>query len=111
MSHAHPATEDDLTLCYYLKPILLPKGRMDVRNHNLAWLLQRGLFGRKVGLSLHRAGNHVERAAASGVSHEELLAALLKPPGFLERFRHKRYQYLALLQAALAEEAKNGCMV
>jgi cytidylate kinase len=53
----------------------------------------------------------VERAAASGASHEELLAALLKPPGFLERFQHKRYLYLALFQAALAEEVKNGNVV
>ncbi|MFZ0960193.1 MAG: cytidylate kinase family protein [Terriglobia bacterium] len=53
----------------------------------------------------------VERAAASGVSHEELLAALLKPPGFLERFQHKRYQYLTLFQAALAEEVKDGKVV
>jgi cytidylate kinase len=53
----------------------------------------------------------VERAAASGASHEELLAALLKPPGFLERFKHKRYQYLVLFQAALAEEVKGGNVV
>ena len=53
----------------------------------------------------------VERAAASGVSHEELLAALLNPPGFWERFQHKRYQYLTLFQAALAEEVKNGNVV
>jgi cytidylate kinase len=53
----------------------------------------------------------VERAAAGGASHEELLAALLKPPGFLERFQHKRYLYLALFQAALAEEVKNGNVV
>jgi len=53
----------------------------------------------------------VERAAASGVSQQELLDALLKPPGFLERFMHKRYQYLTLFQAALAEEVKNGNVV
>ena len=53
----------------------------------------------------------VERAAAEGASHDELLAALLKPPGFLERFSHKRYQYLTLFQAALAEEVKNGNVV
>ncbi len=53
----------------------------------------------------------VERAAASGASHEELLSALLNPPGFLERFQHKRYRYLALFQAALAEEVKNGKVV
>lgn len=53
----------------------------------------------------------VERAAASGVSQGELLDALLKPPGFLERFKHKRYQYLTLFQAALAEEVKTGKVV
>jgi cytidylate kinase len=53
----------------------------------------------------------VEQAARSGVSEEELNDALLKPPGFLERFRHKRYLYLTLLQAALAEEASAGKVV
>jgi len=53
----------------------------------------------------------VERAAASGVSHQDLLDALLKPPGFLDRFKHTRYQYLALFRAALAEEVKNGKVV
>jgi cytidylate kinase len=52
-----------------------------------------------------------ERAAASGISQEELLDALLKPPGFLERFQHKRYQYLALFQAALAEEVRGGRVI
>ncbi len=52
-----------------------------------------------------------ERAAVSGVAQEELLDALLKPPGFLDRFRHKRYQYLALFQAALAEEVKTGRVI
>jgi len=53
----------------------------------------------------------LERAAASGVSQEELLDGLLKPPSFLERFKHKRYQYLTLFQAALAEEVKTGKVV
>ena len=53
----------------------------------------------------------VERAAASGVAQEELLEALLKPPTFLERFQHKRYIYLALIQSALAEEARTGKVV
>jgi cytidylate kinase len=53
----------------------------------------------------------VERAAASGVSQDELLDALLKPPTFLERFRHKRYVYLALIQASLAEEVRTGKVV
>ncbi len=50
----------------------------------------------------------VERAAASGVSAQELLDALLTAPNLLERMRHTRYKYLALLQAALAEEVQSG---
>ncbi len=53
----------------------------------------------------------VERAAAHGVSQDELRNALEKPPGFLERFSHKRYKYLALIQAALAEEARTGSVI
>ena len=53
----------------------------------------------------------VERAAARGVSQEELRVALDKPPGFLERFSHKRYLYLALIQAALTEEMRGGEVV
>jgi len=50
----------------------------------------------------------VEQVAARGVSASELLNALLKPPGLLERFSHKRYTYLALMQAALADEVRAG---
>jgi len=52
----------------------------------------------------------VERAAASAarVTQKELRDALTKPPGLLERFKHKRYLYLVLIQAALAEEVKDG---
>jgi len=50
----------------------------------------------------------VEKAAASGVSHNELRDAMDKPPTFLERFRHRKYLYLALMQAALAEEVRSG---
>ena len=46
----------------------------------------------------------VERAAAHGVSQDELRDAIEKPPTFLERFQHKKYLYLVLMQAALAEE-------
>ncbi len=53
----------------------------------------------------------VEKAAASGVSQDELRSALDKPPTFLERFRHRRYLYLALVQAALAEEVCDGRVV
>jgi len=50
----------------------------------------------------------VERAAAYGVSQDALRAALEKPPSFLDRFQHKKYLYLALIQAALAEEVRGG---
>ncbi len=53
----------------------------------------------------------VEKAAASGVSQDELRDALLKPPTLLERFQHKRYLYLTLIQAALAEEVKTGRVI
>jgi hypothetical protein len=52
-----------------------------------------------------------EKAAAPGISQEQLLDALSKPPGFLEWFRHKRYQFIALFQAALAEEVKAAKVV
>jgi cytidylate kinase len=50
----------------------------------------------------------VERAAAHGVSQEELRDALQKPPTFLERIQHKKYLYLVLMQAALIEEVRTG---
>jgi cytidylate kinase len=50
----------------------------------------------------------VEKAAVSGVSHHELRDALDKPPTFLERLQHKKYRYLALIQAALTEEVRAG---
>ena len=50
----------------------------------------------------------VEKAAASGVSQQELEDALLKPPSFLDRFRQTKYKYLTLIQAALAEEVREG---
>lgn len=53
----------------------------------------------------------VQRAAASGVPEEELHEALEKPPGFLERFGHRRYKYLAIVQAALAEEVRRGRVI
>jgi cytidylate kinase len=50
----------------------------------------------------------VERAAVSGISHQELRDTLEKPPGFLDRFQHKKYIYLTLIQAALSEEVRTG---
>jgi cytidylate kinase len=53
----------------------------------------------------------VERAAAGGVSHDGLMEALVKPPSFWDRFRHEKYIYLTLIQAALTEEVRTGKVV
>jgi cytidylate kinase len=50
----------------------------------------------------------VERAAAYGVPQDDLRDALAKPPSFWDRFRHKKYIYLTLIQAALTEEVQLG---
>ncbi len=53
----------------------------------------------------------VQRAASGGVDEGELKEALLTSPDFLDRLRRKRRLYLAVLQAALAEEVANGEVV
>jgi cytidylate kinase len=50
----------------------------------------------------------VERAASRGVAQRELEDVLEKPPRYLDRYRHKKYVYLALIQAALTEEVREG---
>ncbi len=50
----------------------------------------------------------VERAAAFGVPQDALRDALAKPPSFWDRFRHTRYVYLTVIQAALTEEVQAG---
>ncbi len=50
----------------------------------------------------------VERAAASGVSQDNLRLAIEKPPTFLGQSGHTQYRYLALIQAALTAEVGNG---
>lgn len=53
----------------------------------------------------------VERAAVDGVGESELRDALQKSPGLLDWLRSKRLLYLALIRAALAEEAIDGNLV
>jgi len=50
----------------------------------------------------------VEKAAAYGVPQDQLKDALEKPPTFWDRFKHTKYIYLTLIQAALAEEVQYG---
>jgi cytidylate kinase len=53
----------------------------------------------------------IQKAAAWGVSQENLRAAIEKPPSFLGQSQHTKYLYLAFIQAALAEEVKTGNVI
>jgi hypothetical protein len=50
----------------------------------------------------------VTRAATYGVSEKDLRDALDRPPTFWDRFKHTKYVYLTLIQAALTEEMRAG---
>ena len=50
----------------------------------------------------------VRDAAAYGVSENDLLEALEKPPALWDRFQHTKYVYLTLIQAALVEAVRAG---
>lgn len=50
----------------------------------------------------------VKKAAAKGVSEQDLRAALERPPAPVGMLDHKKYIYLALMQAALTAEVKEG---
>lgn len=50
----------------------------------------------------------VRKAATRRASEYDLRAALETPPDFPGRFNHTRYIYLALIQAALAQEVRSG---
>ena len=50
----------------------------------------------------------IHKAAAWGVSQDDLRTAIEKPPTFLGQSQHTKYFYLALIQAALTAEVKAG---
>jgi cytidylate kinase len=68
-------------------------------------------LARRLGYRCIDRDDIVERAAAYGVSEAELKDALEKPPTFMDRLKHKRYLYLTLIQAALAEEVRTGKVI
>jgi len=49
-----------------------------------------------------------EKASTARVSQRDIRAALEEPPAVPGRFNHRRYLYLALIQAALVEEVRSG---
>jgi cytidylate kinase len=73
-------------------------------------LLAQGL-AEKTGYKLVSREDIIQSASKYGVSAETLQEALLKPPGFWERFRHERRRYLCFVQAALCEQAKEGRII
>ena len=68
-------------------------------------------LGARLGYRIIGRDLIVEKAALSGISQDVLRDALQKPPSFLERLKHSKYIYLALIQAALSEEVRSGKVV
>jgi cytidylate kinase len=69
-------------------------------------------LSRRLGYRCIDRDDIVERAAAyAGVSQDDLKEAMEKPPTFFDRFKHKRYLYLTLVQAALTEEVRTGKVI
>ena len=50
----------------------------------------------------------IQKAAAWGVSQNDLRIPIEKPPTFLGQSQHTKYLYLAFIQAALTEEVRTG---
>jgi cytidylate kinase len=65
----------------------------------------------RLGYELLSREEVVQQAASYGASEQELGEAILKPPGFWDRFRHQRQRYLAFVQAALCERADRDNLV
>jgi len=73
-------------------------------------LLAEGL-AEVLGYKLVSREDVLQEAAKHGVSEEELQEAILKPVKFWERFQQERSQYLAFVQVALCEHAKNDRII
>ena len=53
----------------------------------------------------------IQKAAAWGVSQDDLRTAIEKSPTFLGQSQHTKYLYLAFIQAALTEEVRTGNVI
>ncbi|MEJ2111688.1 MAG: cytidylate kinase family protein [Acidobacteriota bacterium] len=73
-------------------------------------LLAKGL-AEKTGYRLVSREDIIQSASKYGVASDTLEEALLKPPGFWERFRHERRRYLSFVQAALCDQAKEDGII
>jgi cytidylate kinase len=72
--------------------------------------LARGLAER-LGYAPVSREDIIESASKFGVSEGELQEALLKPVRLRDRFGHARRRYLAFVQEALCERAKDDCII
>ena len=73
-------------------------------------LLAQGLASR-LGYALLSREDIIREASSIGGSEEALREAMLKPVRFWDRFRHERRRYLAFVQQALCERAKDDRII
>jgi cytidylate kinase len=72
--------------------------------------LAQGLADR-LGYELVSREHIIEQASRLGASEEQLQEALLKPVRFWDRFGHERRRYLAFVQEALCERARDDRLI
>jgi cytidylate kinase len=65
-------------------------------------------LSKKLGYRCIDRDQIIRKAAAWGVSQDDLRAAIEKPPSFLGQSQHTKYFYLTLIQAALTAEVRTG---
>jgi len=65
-------------------------------------------LSRKLGYRCIDRDMLAEKASTARASQHDIREAMERPPAIPGRFNHKRYLYLALIQAALAEEVRSG---
>ncbi|HYL15275.1 MAG TPA: cytidylate kinase family protein [Terriglobales bacterium] len=66
------------------------------------------LLAQRLGYRCIDRDQIIQKAAAWGVSQDDLRTAIEKPPSFLGQSQHTKYMYLAFIQAALTEEVRTG---
>lgn len=65
-------------------------------------------LGKRLGYRCIDREQIIQKAAAWGVSQDDLRTAIEKPPSFLGQSPHIKYIYLAFVQAALTQEVRTG---
>ena len=63
---------------------------------------------RKLGYRCVDRDHIIQKAAAWGVSQDDLRTAIERPPTFLGQSHHTKYIYLAFIRAALTDEVRTG---